>query len=681
MTIANNVVAKLSVAFVAIAMMFSLVAAPAQAQTAEELQAQIESLMATINALQAQLGMSGGDASPSGVCPYTWTRTLNIGDSGADVMKLQQFLNSNPATQVAATGPGSAGNETEFYGPLTGAAVAKFQEMYRSDILSPLGLVNPTTYFGPATMAKANALCVAAPEADDAAADDAAADDAAADDAAAEEDAGPVLGDGEGDIKTLDQIAADEASLEEGTTAGLLAFEAEIEGDVEIDRIDFFMDNTAAGSQSADAADYFEGASLWVDGDKVADLDISEWDEDNYGNVNVVTGAGDEYRLRFSGLGLVFADGDTPQFQLALEAVRNIDSADETETWGIDTTSSNIRFVDGQGFTDTAGDATIQESFTFDPETVAELTVTESTNSPDAMTIEVSDTGTTDDVTVAVFKVDEDAGIDATIDDLTVTITTTGTTDESAVVRTASIWQDGTRLGSESVTNGGVVNFENLGVTVPADGSTELTVKLDFADADNYNEGDTVTVAFTSIDDATDANGNNENDMTISGTPSADTHTLRQVGVEISLVSESVTAVENADNTNSDDEGIFTVVFDVTAFGDDLYLPFGSSRTATTGDAVTWEILDDNGSVVSTGTTTPSLDVADSSIEQVSSYLVQKGNTEQFTLTVTFDPAASGSYKLRVKSINWNTTDATTTTASQDVTGQNIDTTKETIQS
>ena len=146
-TIANSVASKLAVAFVATAMMFSLVA-PAQAQTAEELQAQIDTLMATINSLQAELGVTGGDVmtSSASVCPYTWTRSLNMGDTGADVMALQQFLNADAATQVAATGAGSAGNETEYYGPATGAAVAKFQEMYRAEILSPLGLVNKTKW-------------------------------------------------------------------------------------------------------------------------------------------------------------------------------------------------------------------------------------------------------------------------------------------------------------------------------------------------------------------------------------------------------------------------------------------------------------------------------------------------------------------------------------------------------
>ena len=164
-TIANNVVAKFAVAFVTIAMMFAFVA-PAQAQNVEDMS--LEELIALVNSLTAGTS-DGGDSmmSSAGVCPYTWTRSLNNGATGADVMALQQFLNSMPETQVAPAGSaGSAGMETQYYGPATAAAVSNFQMKYRADILSPVGLVNPTGFFGPSTMSKANMLCTSAPVVD-----------------------------------------------------------------------------------------------------------------------------------------------------------------------------------------------------------------------------------------------------------------------------------------------------------------------------------------------------------------------------------------------------------------------------------------------------------------------------------------------------------------------------------
>ncbi|MBI2108890.1 MAG: hypothetical protein HYT93_01760 [Parcubacteria group bacterium] len=132
----------------------------AAAQTVESLTAQIQSLLQTISALQAQLAtLSGGAATGSSACPYTWSRNLTTGSTGDDVMKLQKFLNSDSATLVASSGAGSPGNETSTFGPATKAAVAKFQNKYASEVLTPVGLSAGTGYFGASSRVKANALC------------------------------------------------------------------------------------------------------------------------------------------------------------------------------------------------------------------------------------------------------------------------------------------------------------------------------------------------------------------------------------------------------------------------------------------------------------------------------------------------------------------------------------------
>ncbi len=59
---------------------------------------------------------------------FEFTRNLKQGDRGEDVKMLQKVLNGNPNTVVASEGPGSPGNETEYYGPKTAAALGAFQE-------------------------------------------------------------------------------------------------------------------------------------------------------------------------------------------------------------------------------------------------------------------------------------------------------------------------------------------------------------------------------------------------------------------------------------------------------------------------------------------------------------------------------------------------------------------------
>lgn len=76
------------------------------------------------------------------------SRNLRLGNRGADIRELQQILNRDPSTRVAETGPGSPGNETEYFGPLTDNAVRRLQQKYASEILAPIGLTEPTGFVG-----------------------------------------------------------------------------------------------------------------------------------------------------------------------------------------------------------------------------------------------------------------------------------------------------------------------------------------------------------------------------------------------------------------------------------------------------------------------------------------------------------------------------------------------------
>ncbi|TAK59324.1 peptidoglycan-binding protein [Patescibacteria group bacterium] len=93
------------------------------------------------------------------MCPFSWSTTLKAGSIGNDVLKLQQFLNTDPATTIANSESGSVGMETTHFGQLTKQAVITFQEKYASDILTPNGLSKGTGVVGASTRAKLNALC------------------------------------------------------------------------------------------------------------------------------------------------------------------------------------------------------------------------------------------------------------------------------------------------------------------------------------------------------------------------------------------------------------------------------------------------------------------------------------------------------------------------------------------
>jgi hypothetical protein len=130
----------------------------ASAQTIEQLQAQIAELTALVAQLTA--AQAGGSTTTGGTCTgYVFSTNLKQGDSNMDVMNLQKVLNANGFT-VATTGAGSAGNETEYFGSMTKAAVIEFQEANAAAVLTPVGLTAGTGYVGPSTRNALNALAV-----------------------------------------------------------------------------------------------------------------------------------------------------------------------------------------------------------------------------------------------------------------------------------------------------------------------------------------------------------------------------------------------------------------------------------------------------------------------------------------------------------------------------------------
>lgn len=132
-----------------------VVSAPAlstsvQSQTANQIQSQIQAIQQQIQTL------TGGAVSTPSAPAVTggFTVALSLGTRNEDVRSLQQVLNSDSDTQVSASGLGSAGSETNYFGPATQTAVQRFQVKY--------GIAGPGDpgygFVGPATRAKLNEL-------------------------------------------------------------------------------------------------------------------------------------------------------------------------------------------------------------------------------------------------------------------------------------------------------------------------------------------------------------------------------------------------------------------------------------------------------------------------------------------------------------------------------------------
>lgn len=123
--------------------------ASAQSMTLKDLVELFISLgiIAPDKAVQARQAVSSGTTSTT--VSTTFSRNLTVGSTGSDVKDLQKFLNSKGYT-VASSGPGSAGNESSYFGPATRAALAKYQ--------AAQGISPAVGYFGPITMKSVNSM-------------------------------------------------------------------------------------------------------------------------------------------------------------------------------------------------------------------------------------------------------------------------------------------------------------------------------------------------------------------------------------------------------------------------------------------------------------------------------------------------------------------------------------------
>ncbi len=87
-----------------------------------------------------QTTTNGGNGSVLGATAYQFTQNLKLGSIGDEVKALQKFLNLK-GFKLAETGPGSLGQETNYFGYMTWNALKTYQEANPS-ILTNVGITN-----------------------------------------------------------------------------------------------------------------------------------------------------------------------------------------------------------------------------------------------------------------------------------------------------------------------------------------------------------------------------------------------------------------------------------------------------------------------------------------------------------------------------------------------------------
>lgn len=664
----QTIAAKLSVAVVAVAMAFALVAPAAKAQDVSSMS--LDQLVALVNSLQAQLS---GSASV-GSCSYTFTRSLSTGSTGADVMNLQKFLNMSADTQVAAAGSaGGPGSETSYYGPATAAGVSKFQVKYSADILVPVGLTSPTGYFGPSSMAKANAVCAGMTDGGDDNDDDT--------------DNGDLEG-GAGSIDDVDFVSSlnneEVGEGDEDVEVAGLEIQADDGSDIELTAVTLnFSAVSITSGQKLD--DYADEVSVWFDDEEVARVDVDEFDED------------DNYSKTISlDNGAIIRAGETGDLVVAISAVSGLDSADAGDTWNVSFTS--VRFQDAQGASitdsstgdidDSADNNTTTDSdergFSFETfATASDLEFKVSKGDADindARSIAVSSTTETDNVDILSFEIEIEGNSDVNVDDLAVDFATSTGDLLSDLITGAELVVDGEVIGSETITTAynddGVVVFDSLDWDIEAGDTVEVIVRVDMNELNTGTFGAGATLS-ASVDpenanwDVEDAEGDAVGDSDKSGTAASDAHVFYGDGIQVTL--NSVTNENTSVDSTNNDYTTLTIKFDVAAYGEDAYIPnvntatvgtasASSTFTATTAHGVIVHVQSADTQIASA---TPSVTLTSTANEETNSFKVEQGESETFTLKVVVSNFGAGdldaaSARAILQGVNFADTDSAT---------------------
>lgn len=609
----------------------------ANAATAQELQDQINALLAQIGSLQ------GGTTDAS--C-YSFTRDLTIGSQGADVTALQAYMSRRGYFTVAPTG---------YFGPITASAVASWQ--------SANGVMPASGYFGPISRAKYNSMCSTTPTPDG---DD---DD---DDNNDDNDFGGSDGE-EASLEDYDLKDGDDTSVEEGDEdAEVMEIEFDVEdSDVEVQRVEIVA-SSSAGNGEDDPWDVFESATLWFDGDDVATVEDLD-DEDNWDEQST----DGEYNFRFNGVDTVVSMDETAEFVVSFTFQENLDLDGGTdangEAWEVWIEDEGIRALDEAGIDQYTGDNT--DTVSIDIEEAGgddELTLSKSSDNPEATTLEVEEDEKSDWHSLAIMdlEADSDTELNDFIFRVLINEPVTGESYDN-VVSDLMLVIDGEEYDDFSVSGGttatATITFdlsdEDIVLAEGEEVSVEVMAEFLATTTGAYDEGTTVTVdvpaaTFDTVDAEGVDSGEDLEASQLNGSFEGEVMTLRSEGISISPVSDDAERTFVADDTGESDQGTFTIVFEVTAFGEDIYIDNstpvedndGSEVTTTSSYSVT-----NPGNNTSVGTLSATGGDYD---EETNSWRIAEGDTAEFTLEVIVTATSSSNASVALQALGYAFTDA-----------------------
>jgi len=610
-------VAALAAGFALVAMTVAVAPAAHADTTTTTTTSSTTSLQAQIASLQAQLAASQGTSMTA-----TFTRSLTIGSTGSDVTALQNWLISKGFSIPAGA--------TGYFGAQTKAAVAAYQ--------TSKGISPAAGYFGPITMASVNASgsttttttttsvpgCVAG----------------AAFSSTTGQACGTTTGTtttgltgGEGSIDNFQTIGASSTTFNAGDTEQVMGFSFKADGsDLAVNRVNFDVVLTSqnAGNGSPRPWNFFQTATLMDGNTTIATVDATNqnnWSQDG------TVGAYQQYRISFTGLNDVVKEGSTAQYYLSFTTQSAVSDSNSGGTYTVTLPSQGLRATDSLGLQQYS-DTTPTATFVITNSQNGSAVLSTGSDNPQTTTVQGDSSSVTNGITLNTFTIQAKSA-PLELYSIPVTLVTSLAT-SSIEVRDLKLYQGGTLLDTESVPtatgagNGGsqTITFTNLNFSIPQGTTDAFSVQADInkIDGTSFTEGATakVNVSNTNVD----LENTSGNTVSLTGASTGNTITFRSLGLSVDAApTTSVTTQGNGSNTQI--TGTFNLTFNVTAFGQDIYV--SSTTNGFTPNGAT-ALFDGNGNAT-TSTAASISSTADRS--GLNNYVIHSGQTKSITISYT----------------------------------------------
>jgi hypothetical protein len=456
-----------------------------------------------------------------------------------------------------------------------------------------------------------------------------------------------------------------------------LEVEADDSSDLKVTAMKLVFDEGTGAT--ADFEDYADEVSIWMGSTEIARVDGNTFTDDNNWTKTV----------SFTKDAIIKA-GKMETFYVAISGVSNLDSNDEGDEWNLDITS--VRFMDGQGAVTSEDPLVAATTFSFETLATAsnlEFKVSQGKDEDtvnDAHVINVHATDDTDDVSILSFNVEIEGSEDVVVDSLPVNIDVSATHVDDMITG-LTLWMDGKEVGSASASSDceddsdcadvgadETYLFDNLDLTLDGGKDYEFLVKVDLLSiADDLNAGHTISANIgEALLEAGANNFDGEVDGTdlvagdITGTVAGSASEVRDIGVNVKLVSVNQVVSHTGDIVGSgagdDDQGTFTITFDVTAFDGNVYIdgtsPDLSGSSAGVGTEADLDLTTTGTAALTSATiTSPTGATMTGTANADARFLVSEDETERFTITAVSTVSVDGFVKISLTELLYALTD------------------------